>query len=458
MTGPERRYALDPATVLVDDLLIGGTPLTLMRLTEAGRSTVERIRSGETVGSGRLLERLLAVGIATPIPGSPSTTSWRTAVVTPSLGPPLHPPAPGTVLVDDGSQPPISGASLRSDRNLGPAAARNLGWRSVLADRPDTDLIVFVDADVDTGAEDWWVPLLEHFDDPNVGLVAPRVRAPSRGSRLTDRAERAAPALDLGPTTGRVAPGTRIAYVPSAAVIARASALLDVDGYDESLRTGEDVDLVWRLHQQGWVTIYDATVTVEHSARAAIGGWLAQRFGYGRSATSLAERHGTALAPWRTSPWGVTIVCALGFSLGRARPRALLPALAIFATTTTAAFGLTRRVPGLPSGIATRIIGRGLVRSTIAALAAIRRAWWPLLIPALPLSRVVRRMTVMSILAARHPARLAADLAYGAGTVRGAIDRRSTRALLPVVSAGRVMSRSADGGATKTAGDSTTVG
>ncbi|MGA1551855.1 MAG: hypothetical protein ACO38A_07230, partial [Ilumatobacteraceae bacterium] len=107
MTTLSRRYVLDPTTVLVDDLLIGGTPLTLLRLTDAGRDTVERIRSGEPVSQGRLLERLLATGIATPLPDDRPITPRSTAIVTPTFGPTRYPTAPGTVVVDDGSTPPV---------------------------------------------------------------------------------------------------------------------------------------------------------------------------------------------------------------------------------------------------------------------------------------------------------------------------------------------------------------
>ncbi len=447
MTRLTRRYLLDPASTLVGDLLIGGTPLTVLRLTEAGRDTVERIRSGEPVDHGRLLERLLATGIATPVPEDRPITPRRIAVITPTFGPPTHPPAPGTVVVDDGSTPPVTGATVRSERNLGPGAARNLGWRTVLDERPDTELIVFLDADVDTRSSrptDWWEPLLAHFDDPAVGLVAPRVIASAGGSRITDRAERAAPALDLGPIGGRVAPGARITYLPSAAIVVRASALVDIEGFDETLRTGEDVDLIWRLQGQGWVCVYEPGVTVEHAARPSGAAWLAQRLGYGRSAAALAARHGAAVAPWRTSPWGAAVMGALVLSLARPRPRVLLPALVISSTVTAGGLALTRRVAGLPRDIAIRIVTRGLLRSTSSALAAIRRSWWPMLLPLLAASKTARRLAAVAMLCAGHPARLAADLAHGAGTALGAIEHRSARALLPVLSAGRLAARPVD--------------
>ena len=42
-------------------------------------------------------------------------------------------------------------------------------------------------------------------------------------------------------------PGSPVAYVPTAALVVRRSALEALDGFDEALAVGEDVDFVWRL-------------------------------------------------------------------------------------------------------------------------------------------------------------------------------------------------------------------
>ncbi|MGB1609620.1 MAG: hypothetical protein ACPHGX_04420, partial [Ilumatobacteraceae bacterium] len=114
---------------------------------------------------------------------------------------------------------------------------------------------------------------------------------------------------------------------------------------------------------------------------------------------------------------------------------------------------LSRQVDGLDPLRATRVVGQGLARSTTAALAAVRRAWWPMLIPLIPLSRTARRVAVLAAVGARHPARLAADLAHGAGVVLGAIDQGSPRALLPVVSSGRLTHRESTSGASPATSD-----
>jgi len=166
------------------------------------------------------------------------------------------------IVVDDGSARPIPGA-IRRERCGGPAAARNTGL-----EHATTELVAFLDADT-LPPPDWIERLAGHFDDPRVKAVAPRIRAANR---------RRSP-LDLGPD--RTVP-----YVPSAALIVRTPV-----HFDERLRYGEDVDLVWRLLDEGHRVVYDPSVVVLHHERHV----LRRRFAYGTSATPLAARHPTRL-------------------------------------------------------------------------------------------------------------------------------------------------------------------
>jgi len=56
-----------------------------------------------------------------------------------------------------------------------------------------------------------------------------------------------------------------VPFVPSACLLIRRNCF--GDGFDETLRYGEDVDLVWRLHDRGWLVRYVADVAVTHRAR-----------------------------------------------------------------------------------------------------------------------------------------------------------------------------------------------
>src|SRR4029079_460923 len=122
---------------------------------------------------------------------------------------------------------------IRMGTNRGPAAARNAGLAKV-----DTPLVAFLDTDVEA-ADGWLEPLLGYFDDPRVALVAPRVRSTPRSGHLA-MYESARSPLDLGDEAARVAAGTRVSYVPAAALVVRTEALRAIGGFDETLRVGED--------------------------------------------------------------------------------------------------------------------------------------------------------------------------------------------------------------------------
>ena len=63
-------------------------------------------------------------------------------------------------------------------------------------------------------------------------------------------------------------PLTRVAYVPTAALVVRRAAL--GGGFDETMRYGEDVDLVWRLVEAGHRVRYEPAVQVAHTAPAVV--------------------------------------------------------------------------------------------------------------------------------------------------------------------------------------------
>ncbi len=421
-------YLLDGSVQRFGHVLIGGSPLKLFRLTPAGSALVTRLAAGDAVPRSALVERLLDAGAIHPDPvaaDAPFTADDVTFVV-PTLGPPAHVPAGALVLVDDGSQPPVAAATVRLSGNCGPAAARNAGLAQVT-----TPLVGFVDTDV-TAPSDWLVPLLAHFADPRVALVAPRVVSAEQPGRL-GAYERARSPLDLGPRPGRVRAGTRVSYVPAAAIVCRVEALRAIGGFDSTLRVGEDVDLVWRLGSAGWVCRYEPSSVVTHAPRSSWAGWWHQRTAYGRSAAALARRHPGALAPLRISGWSLAAWAAIavgrpvaGVALGAGSAAALVP-----------------KLPDVPARAAFGLAAWGNLRAGEQIADTVRRAWWPLLAAAALRSRTARRVLVASALAARHPIRLADDVAYSVGVWRGMWTERTVAPLAPEIRSWPGRSRSA---------------
>jgi len=438
------RIALDPGVRRIDDgtVLIGGSPLRILRLTDAGQRLIDRLEAGEAVppsdGAQRLVRRLLDADMAHPRPGGTTWTADDVTVVVPARNGAVTTDAARVIVVDDGSTTAITHPTatvLRHDHTRGPAAARNTGWRAAR-----TDLVAFLDADC-RPEPNWLERLLPHFGDPHVAAVAPRILTNTAATLPTPlaRYEEARPTLDRGEQEAIVRPRSPVPFVPTAALIVRRAALEELDGFDESFRFGEDVDFVWRLSEAGWTVRYEPSVTVGHPSRTTATEWLRQRFDYGTSAAPLARKHGAAVAPLAMSPWSLVswTLEGLGFPLTGA---------AIGAGTTAL---LAPRLKGLrdPLGEARKLAGAGHLHAGVAVGDAIRRAWWPLATVAAVTSRRARRgvlaaAVVPPLLEWRRqrptldPAqwvalRLLDDLTYGAGVWAGCLRERSLAALRP---------------------------
>lgn len=439
-------YCLDKSGRLVDGgrVVIGGSPLRILTLAPGGAEIVRAIAAGEPVpdlsGAAALLRRLVRAGVIHPVPAT-EVTLPSFAVVIPTRERDVDhlvsafDDAKQVIVVDDGSRVPVvaDGATvLRSAVSRGASAARNGGWRA-----SDADVVVFIDSDC-TPTAGWHHSALAHFADPEVVAVAPRIMSPPRRDPI-GRYETFRSPLDLGPDAAPVVPGSRVSYVPSAAFAVRRSALEEVGGFDERLTFGEDVDLVWRLHERGWLVRYAPEAVVEHPARSTFGGWVRQRFDYGTSAAPLAKRHPGALAPLRISPWS-----ALAWALAAAGRAGL--GFGVAAATTSL---LPRKLTMLrhPWREALRLAGLGHLFAARQISDALVRAWWPLALLAALVSGRARRVVIAATTiphllewAQRRPPldplswvalRVLDDAAYGAGVWAGCLRERTVDPLVP---------------------------
>ena len=437
-------------------VLLGGSPLRLFRISERARQLVARWKAGAPVGSGRpaqlLARRLVSSGAFDPRPGDGALGPPDVTVVVPVRDRPAQLDRVlgalqdlDCIVVDDASAD--AGASKEiADRhgarfvglavNLGPAGARNAGLAGV-----HSALVAFVDSDC-VPRDGWLGPLLGHFDDPLVAAVAPRiVQVPGR--RVDGRAPvLPRSSLDRGTQAGPVRPGSRISFVPSAALLVRVDAASGSDLFDPALRGGEDVDLVWRLAEAGWDVRYEPASTVAHDGPATLGSFLARRTFYGTTAAPLARRHGDALAPVHVSGWSLA---AWALAWGR-RP---VLAQAVLASSVAV---LAHRLRGLvrdPVAVAAHIAGGGTTRAALPALGSLARAWSPALVLGLAFRRTRRASALALLLPAladwaadrdgANPVRAAAlrvadDVAYGAGVWLGCARERTLVPLIPRVS------------------------
>jgi mycofactocin system glycosyltransferase len=447
------RITVDRATrELAPGVWSGGTPARVVRLTAAGSAVWQRLATDavDSVAAGALARRLTDAGLAHPCPPLLTSGTAKVTIVIPvrdraqlldrcltALGDTYS-----VVVVDDGSRDPAAvaavsaahGATLhRRPVNGGPAAARNTGLAQV-----STELVAFVDSDCvpDPG---WIDALAGHFADPLVAAVAPRITA--AGSTVVGHITTG---LDLGGEPARVAPGTRVSYVPTAALVARRRALLAVAGpggvFDPVLRVGEDVDLVWRLHEAGWRVRYDPTVRVGHHEPMTWPALLSRRMSYGTSGAPLALRHPGSVPPLVLDPWPALAVAALLYR----RPLAAGAALAASVLTTTR----TLREHDLPTTDALRVTAANTAKTWLGVSRYATQFAAPLLLAGL--LRRGHRAAALALLAGpglaawfiRRPpldplryvaAAIADDVAYGAGVWAGCIQHRTIAPLRPVV-------------------------
>ncbi|MER7693955.1 mycofactocin biosynthesis glycosyltransferase MftF [Streptomyces sp. NPDC097610] len=449
---------LDRHTRVVDGgaALLGGFPTRLLRLTPRAR----RLLSGRRLpvrdaASGLLADRLLETGMAHPVadslPAPPDP--WYTVVVpvrdrprqldrllrTIGTGHPV-------IVVDDASLRPAEVAAVAAAHgarlvalaaNTGPAGARNAGLRLVT-----TPYVVFADSDI--VLEPDTVPtLLRHFADPRVAAAVPRIAGlPTAAPTWIARYENARSSLDLGAHPASVRPGTPVSWAPSACVVARVDAL--GEGFDESMRVGEDVDLCWRLVAAGRRVRYEPTVRAAHEHRVRTRDWFLRKAVYGTGAQPLAERHPEFVAPAVFAPWSTAFAAAL--LAGR---RWSVPAGAAVLGVVTVR--IARRLDGTrhPYRLAARLTGNGALATLTQTSALLTRHWWPLTAVGCAVSGRVRRATAIATVAdialeyrrdqamldpLRYGvARRLDDLAYGAGVWFSALRGRSSTALRPRV-------------------------
>lgn len=437
------------------EVLVGGAPLRILTLSPHGADLVRGWWAGGSVGDDldarRLARRLLDAGLADPDPlPRPGSMEDVTIVVPVHADPhrlarclaPLAGRLP-VIVVDDGSPDGAAIAAVserfgarhvRLGENRGASAARNTGLRMARS-----TVVAFLDADC-VPPPDFPAGLVEHLADPTVALVAPRVVSAERGAGRIAAYERVRSALDMGTRPARVRPYSPVWYVPSAAMVARRAAL--AGGFDERLRLGEDVDLVWRLHDAGWQVRYEPRVAVAHEDRVRAHAWYRRRVAYNESVAPLRRRHPervpvlflptAAAAPWGAALAGVPapLLALAGLralrlhrTLSRRLPRAATWAVKLSAEATVhEARDLGRALAGpwLPfaAGAVWATRDRALARRLLALVVAMAVGDWLAERPALdPPSYCVLR--------------LADETARGLGIWLGCLRERDLRALLP---------------------------
>lgn len=442
--------------------LLGGSPTRLLKLAPAAQTMLSDGRlEVSDAQTAQLARTLLDATVAHPRPASGPSHRDVTIVI------PVRDNAFGiirlvrslrglrVIVVDDGSVTPVlesdfEGAHcdvrvIRHPRSKGPAAARNTGLAAC-----ETDLVAFLDSDV-VPQRGWLEALLGHFCDPAVALVAPRIVGLNEPEGWVARYEAVRSSLDLGRREAPVVPYGTVSYVPSAAIICRRTALTQVGGFDETLHSGEDVDLCWRLIEAGARLRYEPIAMVSHDHRTQLREWFARKAFYGSSAAPLTVRHPGKTAPLVISGWTllVWILLAMGSGFG------YFASLAVAAFTGRRIAISLRTVDTEPKEVAA-VAAHGLWAAALQLASAICRHYWPV---ALVLAVLFRRCRQVVLVAAvvdgvvdwanrdRHTdddakrvglvayllLKRLDDIAYGLGLWSGVLRERHLGALKPQI-------------------------
>ena len=438
------------------DYLTGGAPWKLLRLPGGSKTVAQSWINGARIqpGQERFARTLINQGMLHPIYESRVDVEQIDVVI------PVHNDISRVsrlltllrdfhvTIVDDASSNPALlaeivstfGQSLvRLEENVGPGGARNAGLRST--SRP---FVWFIDDDVIVSdALNVAARLFCQFNDPMVSCVAPRVRG-SGGHSLRDKFELRFSPLDMGARPQIVVPGGPVGYLPSACMMVRRNAV--GAGFDPTLRIGEDVDLVWRLHDQGWLVRYLADVVVTHRARTSWSAWWHQRVQYGVSSGELAKRHPGRLAPLRVDPW--TLVAWGTVFIGR-------PSLGarIISVNSEALIERLEDSADEPEHVAREVVAKGMIKSGGPLARAAVRTFGPLILLFALHPKLRRRVLALFVIGTAWrwrktqlhpldvPVAIADDVAYSFGVVKGAIKSRSFATMTPDITKSSVTLR-----------------
>ena len=428
--------------------LLAGSPLTSFTVSDAGARILDAIEQRHELPPGheQLTSRLCATGAAhqklTDLAAAHDITVVIPAFArdkndvdrVQSLVDSLQ--GINVIVVDDCSPVEVSigGARLiRHASNRGPSASRNSGLAEVTS-----RYVAFIDLDAHAEVEALR-SLASVLTDESVVLVAPRIATLNKKTGISEYESHHSP-LDLGTEAAVVRPLSRVSYVPSTVVVAHSERLRQVGAFNEELRAGEDVDLVWRIVEKGFTVRYVPSIQCTHEARPTWRSFIQQRFSYGQSAAALDQHHPYAASPLRAhvlmAALATTILCGYLY----------LAALLILPITLY--FVVALRSTKIPIRARLTVTRIGCVSTLRLVAMAVRRAWWPIFIIASFLSVRVTAMYTFSLLtplmfgvlrkkphavASYVGLRIVDDLAYGLGVWVGAFRQRSLRCIIPVL-------------------------
>ncbi len=190
------------------------------------------------------------------------------------------------IVVNDGSTDETAAIArdypvhLINQPNKGLSAARNVGLAA-----SNGEIVAYIDDDA--FPHRYWLRYLAAAfgRSAHVGIGGPNLPPPGDGFVADCVAASPGNPLHvlLSDELAEHIPGCNMAY--------RKEALVAIGGFDPRFRAaGDDVDICWRLQDQGWTIGFCPTAVVWHHRRNSIRAYWKQQYGYGRAEARLEDK------------------------------------------------------------------------------------------------------------------------------------------------------------------------
>lgn len=188
------------------------------------------------------------------------------------------------IVVDDGSSDGTAAIAAEcgypaiSTPNRGLSSARNTGLEAASG-----EIVAYIDCDASPD-RDWLRYLAASFRaTDHAGIGGPNLPPPDGWiANCVANAPGGPVHVLLSDREAEHIPGCNMAF--------RRQRLLEIDGFDHRFRAaGDDVDICWRLQEQGETLGFSAGAVVWHRARDSVRAYWRQQIGYGK-AEALLER------------------------------------------------------------------------------------------------------------------------------------------------------------------------